>query len=190
MTLSAGDQAQVLGVGVAGLLAFGAGLWRSASLRGDISARWSARVQLAVAALDEKTIRQLEAVRAEVDAVLPEGEFDPTGVIADPAPLSQLAEKAVQLHRARLRMDSSLQKLLVVARVTVGSVAGTLLGIAGATAHYAELWDWSSLRLLSLTVLTVSIALLMMVAGSYVFLMDRLASCEQLAGTAGQADDN
>lgn len=190
MSLSAGDQAQVIGVGVAGLLAFGAGLWRAASLRGDMNARWRMRVQLATAALDEKTIRQLEAVRAEVDRVLPEGEFDPTGVIADPAPLSGLAESAVDLHRASLRMNSSLERLVAIGRVAVVGLVGMLVGTAGATAHYAELWNWAPLRALSLAILGLSALLLIGVASGYAYLQDRLASAEELAGTAGQAEEH
>jgi hypothetical protein len=190
MSLSAGDQAQVIGVGVAGLLAFGAGLWRAASLRGDMNARWATRVQLAVAALDEKTIRQLEAVRAEVDDVLPEGEFDPTGVIADPAPLSQLAETAVNLHRSRVRMDADLARLMGIGRMAVVALVGMLVGTACATAHYGELWGWEPLRLFGLILLAGSAALLIGVAAAYVVLQDRLASAEQLAGTAGQATEN
>jgi hypothetical protein len=187
MSLSAGDQAQVIGVGVAGLVAFGAGVWRVAALRADMNARWASRVDLAVAALDARTIQQLENLRAAVDASLPEGEFNPSQLIADPAPLSRIAEDAVNLHRARNRMSSALARLLGVGRLAVGGLIGMLLGAACATAHYAELWDWSPLRLSGLTLLCGSAALLVGVTLAYVVLQDQLATAEALAGTAGQA---
>jgi hypothetical protein len=188
MSLSAGDQAQVIGVGVAGVLAFGAGVWKAGSLRGDVNARWAARVDFAVAALDEKTIRQLEALRDDVDAVLPEGEFDPAQAIADPAPLSKSAEQAVNLHRTRIRMESAIADLMRIGRAAVGGLTVMLLGTACATAHYAELWGWVPLEPAGLILLCGSAVFLLGVAARYVVLQDRLASAEDLAGTAGKAE--
>src|ERR1700677_2351069 len=146
MSLSAGDQAQVIGVGVALLIASGAGVWKVATLRGNVNARWAARVAFAVAALDEKTIRQLQLLRDEVDAVLPEGAFDPGQAIADPGPLSSLAEEAVDLQRTRRRMQSSITGLMRIGRAAVAGLAAFFLGTACTTAHYAELWDWRPLQ--------------------------------------------
>jgi hypothetical protein len=188
MSLSAGDQATIIGVGLAGVLAFGAGVWRAASLRGDVNARWAARVDFAVAALDEKTIRHLEALRDEVGAVLPEGEFDPAQAIADPAPLSRTAERAVSLHRTRIRMQSAIAGLMRIGRAVIGGLTGMLLGTACATAHYAELWDWAPLEPVGLILLGASAVFLLGVAARYVVLQDRLASAENLAGTAGKAE--
>lgn len=186
MSLSAGDQAQIIGIGAVLLLGLGGGIWRTATVRGDQAARWSARVALAVAALDAKTIQQLEKLRAEVDAVLPEGEFNPSQVIADPAPLSESAELAVELHRGSRRMDVALRNLLTTGRVIVGSLAGLFLGVALTTIHYAELWNWAPLRIIGLTIDGISGLLLIGTASAYAVLQDRLASAEQLAGTAGQ----
>lgn len=186
MSLSAGDQAQVIGVGVAGIVAFGAGVWRVATLRGDINARWASRVDLAIASLDAKTIKQLEDLRAAVDAALPEDEFSPSQLIADPAPLSRIAEEAVHLHQTRTRMSSALVRLLSVGRIAVGGLIGMLLGTACATAHYAELWNWGPIRWIGLILLCASTVLLIGVTLAFVVLQDQLATAEALAGTAGQ----
>ena len=110
--------------------------------------------------------------------------------IADPAPLSQLAETAVNLHRSRVRMDAALARLMGIGRTAVVALVGMLVGTASTTAHYAELWAWDPLRLIGLIVLAGSAALLIGVAAGYVLLQDRLATAEQLAGTAGQAAEN
>jgi hypothetical protein len=198
MSLSAGDQAQIIGVGVAGVLAFSAGVWKAGSLRGDVNARWAARVDFAVAALDAKTIQKLEALRDEVGAVLPEERksddserpdmFDPAQAIADPAPLSERAEQAVNLHRTRTRMESAISGLMRIGRAAVGGLAGMLVGSACATVYYAELWSWKPLEVAGLGLLGISAVFLFVVAITYVVLLDRLATAEALAGTAGQAE--
>jgi hypothetical protein len=186
MSLSAGDQAQIIGIGTLLLLGLGGGVWRTATVRGDQAARWTSRVDLAVAALDAKTIQQLERLRAEVDSVLPETEFSPSQVIADPAPLSQSAERAVELHRASRGMNAALRRLLITGRLIIGGLAGLFFGIACTTAHFAELWNWTPLRAIGLAADGVFGLVLIGTAVVYVLLQDRLASAEQLAGTAGQ----
>jgi hypothetical protein len=186
MSLSAGDQTQVIGIGAVLLLGVGGGIWRTATLRGDQNARWAARVALAVAALDEKTIQQLERLRADVDGVLPEGTFDPAQVIADPAPLSDCAERAVELHRMSRRMKNAHRYLLMTGRAVVVGLAGLFAGVACATIHYAELWTWSSLGVIGLFLIAISGAVLFATGATYVVLQDQLATAEQEAGTAGQ----
>jgi hypothetical protein len=188
MSLSAGDQAQTIGVGVALLIASGAGVWRVATLRGNVNARWAARVAFAIAALDEKTIRQLQLLRDEVDAALPEGAFDPGQAIADPAPLSIRAEEAVRLQRTRRQMQSSIAGLMRIGRAAVVGLTAFFIGVACTTAHYAELWDWTTLRLGGLILVGGSALFLVGVTATYVLLEDRLASAEALAGTAGQVE--
>jgi|GEM_PF-6770362 len=190
MSLAAGDQAQIIGVGVAALFALGAAIWKTASLRGDVNARWARRVDFAAAALDEQTIRELEALRDEVDAVLPEGAFDPVQAIADPAPLSRRAERAVGLHRTRTRMESAVGGLMLLARAAIGALGTMALGTACATAHYAELWGWPPLGPAAFALLAVSFASLVVIGGRYIVLQDRLASAEERAGTAGRAEQS
>ena len=190
MSLSADEQAQIVGIGAVLLLGIGGGVWRTATLRGDQNARWASRVELAVAALDEKTITQLETLRKEVNAALPPLEeqpgFSPLTVIADLAPLSQSAERAVELHRTSQGMGAALRHLLAVGRIIVGGLTGLLAGTACAAMRYAELWNWTPLRLIGLVLLALSGAVVLACGGAYVYLQDRLATAEQLAGTAGQ----
>lgn len=189
MSLDAGDQATIIGIGLASLVALGGGVWKAASLRGDVNARWARRVDFATAALDEKTIAELERLRDDVDEVLPEGPFDPSQAITDPAPLTKRAERATELHRVRVRMEKCVGRLMLVGRLTVAALIVLIVGAIAATLHYAELVHWGRLRTISLIFLAVGVAMLVAVGAAYIVLQDQLASGEDQAGTAGRAED-
>jgi hypothetical protein len=201
MSLAAGDQAQIIGVGLAAVFALGAAIWKTASLRGDVNARWARRVDFAAAALDVKTIRELERLRDEVDQVLPAEQrpedlaedparppFDPARVIADPSPLSKRAEKAAHFHRVRTRMEAAVAGLMRVGRAAVATLGVMALGCCGTTVHYAELVTWRLIGPVSLALCGISLCVLIAIGATYVVLQDRLASAEELAGTAGRAE--
>lgn len=145
MTLGAGEQAAIVGVGAAVLLAVGAGIFKASSLRGDMNSKWARRVSFAVVALDEKAISELALLRDDLEDILP-ARFDPGQAIADPAPLSQRAETTVRYYRARTGMQGDFVRLRRACPVLVGGLAAVEIGAAGATAYYAELWRWTPLR--------------------------------------------
>jgi hypothetical protein len=193
MNLTGGEQAEIIGVGAVFILAFSGGIWRVATLRGDVGARWSERVGLAVAALDAKTFSRLEQLRGEVDELLPKDEFgndvfDPAQAIADPTSLSESAAEAVKLQRSRNRMKSAIAGLRRVGRAVLVALAGALVGTAAATIYYGELWNATALKLIGWVLLGVSIASLIAVTIVYVVLLDWLATDEGLAGTAGHVE--
>jgi hypothetical protein len=189
VSLSPGDQATIIGIGLAALFGLGGGIWKSASLRGDVNVRWARRVDFATAALDDKTIVELERLRDAVDKVLPAKPFDPGQAIADPAPLTAQAERATDLHRARVRMESCVRRLMLVGRITIGVLMVLAVGAIATTCFYAELIRWDPLEAIGLIILAVGIALLVAVGATYIVLQDRLASGEDLAGTAGRAEE-
>jgi hypothetical protein len=190
VSLDAGEQATIIGIGLASLVPLGAGVWKAASIRGDVNARWARRVAYATAALDEKTIAELERLRYDVDDVLPEGPFDPQQAITDPAPLTKRAERATALHRVRVRMEKSVGRLMLVGRLTVAALIVLIVGVIAATLHYAELAHWRPLETIALIVLGVGAALLVVGGIAYIVLQDRLASGEDQAGTAGRAEED
>jgi hypothetical protein len=185
MTLTEGEQAAIIGVGALFVLAFAGGIWRVATLRGDVGARWAERVDFAVAALDAKTIQQLERLRDEVDELLPEGVFDPSQAIADPEPLNESAEVAVKLHRSRNRMKMAIAGLRRVGRAVLMGLTGALVATATLTVYYGQLLHWTVLKFSGLGVLAISILSLIAITIFYVVFLDWLASDEDLAGTAG-----
>ena len=190
MTLSTGDEAQVIGVGAAAVLVLGGAIFKMASFRGDIDSKWSGRVKFATAALDEKTIAELEALRDEVDEILPgdAGGFDPAQAIADPAQLSKRAEKTVKFYKARTRMQGDFEKLRALGPVFVGALSAVLVGALLLTAYFAEIARWSLVKPLGLVVLLAGVAVLFGAGAMLVFLQQRLANEQILAGTGGQAE--
>lgn len=191
MSLGPGDQAAIIGVGAAVLLAVGAGIFKASSLRGDMNGRWTRRVSFAVAALDEKAISELELLRDDVEDTLPgTPRYNPGQAIADPAPLSARAETAVSYYRARTRMKNDFVHLRRACPVLVGGLAAVELAAAGLTAYYAELLHRIWLRMAGLIVAGAGITVLILTVAAYVVLQHRLASAEILAGTGGRTDQD
>lgn len=188
MNLSAGDQAQILGVGAGALLVVAAGIFKASVLRGDMNSKWTRRVDLAVSALVEKTISEAEQLRDKVDEILPTAPFDPVHLLADPAPLGQLAGRTVGFYRASLRMGSDFVLLRRICPVIVGALVAMELAILALTAHYGELVSWSWLRLPGLILLGAAAVVIVGATAIYVVLQHRLTSAEIEAGTGGRID--
>jgi hypothetical protein len=188
VSLQPGDQATIIGVGGAVLLAVGAGIFKASSLRGDMNSKWTRRVSFAVAALDEKTISELEHLRDDVEDILP-ARFDPGQAIADPAPLSQRAETTVRYHQSRTRMDGDFIRLRNACPALVGGLAAVEVAAAALTAYYAELLHWPALRVGGLMLAVLGVVVLVLTTVAYAVLQHRLASAEILAGTGGRTDE-
>lgn len=189
MSLGPGDQAAIIGVGGAVLLAVGAGTFRASSLRGDMNNKWVRRVSFAVVALDEKAISELELLRDDLKNILP-AEFDPGQAIADPAPLSQRAETTVKYYRARTQMQGDFVRLRQACPVLVGGLAAVEIAAAMLTLYYAELWHWTPLRIAGLVLGALGVAVLVLTVVTYAVLQHRLAGAEILAGTGGRTDQD
>jgi hypothetical protein len=188
LSLGAGDEAAILGVGAAALIAFGAGIFKASALRGDMNSKWARRVDLAVSALDEKTIAAAERLRDKVNELLPSAPFEPVHLEADPAPLAKLAERTVEFYKASTRMGRDLVVLRKVCPVIVGGLTAMEVAILALTAHYGELVGWSWLRLPGLILLGIAAVILVVTGAMYVVLQHRLASAEIEAGTGGRID--
>lgn len=183
-SLTPGDQAAIIGVGAAVLLAVAGALWRSASLRGDMNARWNKRVDFAVARIDELIGVELRVLRDEIDAFLPSTEnFDPMQVIADPALLSKRAAHVVKLYRIRERMESDLARSRSVGPVLLVALSCMGLGTACLTGFYGELAEGVALRVSGLNLICLGVFLLTVTTAVFVFFQHRLSSGEIEAGT-------
>jgi hypothetical protein len=189
LTLSPGDEAAIIAVGVGALLAVGAGIFKVAALRGDMNTKWARRVDFAVAALDEKTIAELEQLRDDVEDILPAGPggFDPAQAIANPAPLFVRAEHTVKYYRARARMEKDLVRLRRLGPVLVCALTGVEIAAAILTVFYGELLLWAWLEACGLIVLGVAVVAVIAATATYAVLHHRLAGGEILAGTGGRA---
>jgi hypothetical protein len=190
LTLAAGDEAQVIGVGAAALLVLGGAVFKMASFRVDMDSKWAGRVKFATAALDEKTIAELEILRDEVEEILPAsgGGFDPAQALADPASLSKRAEKTVKFYKARTRMQGDFEKLRALGPVFVGSLAVLQLQALLLTLYFSEILRWAVFKPVGLILLAGGLAVLIVAGSMFVFLQQRLANEQILAGTGGQAE--
>lgn len=200
MSLSSGDEAQILGVGVAWVLACGAGVFKTADLQGTVNARWRDRTDFALAALQEKTVVALEKLRDDVSAVLPRtdvlgsdagvSQFDPGQAIADLEPLASQAARAAQLQRAHATMRQSFDRVLRICPLVVPSLVLALLGGGALAAYYGELTDVVGVRIGAFVVGGLGIAGLMAFITMWVVLMQRLSRAELLAGTTPHGGDD
>lgn len=189
MSLTPGDAAAIIAVGVGALVAVGAGIFKAAALRGDMNTKWTRRVAFAVAALDEKTIAELEQLRDDVEDILPAGHdnFDPAQAIANPAALFARAEHTVSYYSARTRMQTDFVRLRKLCPLLVATLTGVEVAAAILTAFYAELLVWAWLRPCGLIILAVATSMLIFATAAYVVLQHRLAGAEILAGTGGSS---
>ena len=186
--MNGGDQAAVIGAGAVVLMAVSAGAWRAAAFRGDLNTRWAGRVAFAVAALDEKLVAGLQELREKIEEFLPEGQdFDPSQVIADPAPLTELASEVARNYRARVRMESDLVRLRNLGPPLVALLVVLAVDVADLTLYYGDIVGGSLFRVLGLVVGAGSIVAIAVAFGTYVVLQQRLSTAEILAGTAGRA---
>jgi hypothetical protein len=188
LTLTSGDEAAIIAVGATLVAGSGAGIFKAASLRGDTNAKWNRRVEYAVAALDEKALAELEQLRDDVEDILPAGPgFDPSQAIANPAALSERAERTVRFYRARTRMQRDFERLCSVCPVLVGALTGFLIAVCILTSFYADLVTWGWVELCGLIILAAAVVTLVVTTVLYVVLQHRLASAEILAGTGGRS---
>jgi hypothetical protein len=192
LTLKPGDEAAIIAVGVAVILAVSVGIFKAASFRGDMNSRWARRVGFAVAALGEKTIAELEQLRDAVDEALPSNlaGFDPSQAIADPAPLFKRADSVVKYYRARTGMEKDLVSLRRLGPVLVAALTGVDIATAALTVFFAELLEWEWIKPLGFALLIFSVLVLCLAGIVYIVLQDRLADGEILAGTGGRVQDS
>lgn len=182
--LSPGDQATVIGIGAAVLLAVASGIWRASSMRGDVNARWKKRVDFAVARIDELIVTELRVLREEIDALLPDAQdFDPTLVVADPASLSNRAGHVSKLYRVRQHMESDLVRSRSVGPSLIFALVTLAIGTASLTAFYGELVNEHVMRVAGLGLVALGAVLLICITAVQVSLQYRLANGEIEAGT-------
>lgn len=187
MSLDAGEQAAIIGVGATVLLAAVGAVFKASSLRGDINNKWTRRVSLAVAGLDDKALSELRRLRDDVEGTLAD-RFDPAQALADPAPLSRRAETTVKFHKARTQMQRDFRHLLQICPILLGGLGAVVVAAPALTVYYAELWQPAALRIGGLILAGLAILVLVVIGIVYAVLQHRLASAEILAGTGGLTD--
>lgn len=188
--MSEPDPATVLGVGAAFLVAFGAALYKSATSRSDIHNRWTRRVNIAVSALHEKTLVQLQALRDRIDDELPREDpddpsssFDPEIINLDPGPLSKMAAEAARLQRDQVRMKQAFSGLKRLNYAWTTAFALLLVPSIGFSLYYAQIAEWPALWWLSLVTMIPGLLIALGAGVAHVVLHHRLAIAQEHSGT-------
>ena len=170
------------------MLVLAGAIFKAVNLRGDHNTKWSSRIDLAVVALDEKTVVVLRELRTDIDKLLPTDDpFDPIRVSVDPSPLSERVEQTATFYAARVGMKKNLNRVLSLGRVFVFGLVVLMVAIVLLTLHYAELLDWSWMRWAGYVSGGIGASILVCAMVVYSVCVDRLASGEILAETASQA---
>jgi hypothetical protein len=189
LSLDAGDQATIIGIGVAAVVVLVPALVKAANFRGDMNKKWSSRIDLAAVALDEKTVVALRRLRDEIGDTLPDADtpFDPAQAILDPSPLVGKIEKTSKYYRSRVRMQKYLNTLLHLGRISAAALALLIIMVVLVTVFYAELWHATLVRTVGLIGGGLALFALVAAGVAHYVCVEGLASSEILAETASQA---
>lgn len=108
-----------IGLGVTVFLIATGAVWGSVHLREKAHDSWARKVELAFAGLQERATDIFEELREAIDAVVPpkSARFNPTTVVADPAPVGRLAKRAVKVLKERMRIRRQFKTFLVICSV-------------------------------------------------------------------------
>ena len=190
MSLEGSDQAGIVAIGAGALLGVAGAIFKAANLKGDSNSKWSSRVELAVLALDEKTVAELRELRDDIDDLLADADapFDPSHVVSvDPGPLSARVEQTARYYSARVRMESNLHRVRQLGRVFVVGLSALALAIAALTLYFGELVDPAWLKWAGFVLGALGLVASIAAGIVYVVCVDRLSGDEILADTASQA---
>lgn len=105
-----------IGLGVTVFLIASGAVWGSVHLREKAHDAWALKVEVAFAGLQERATEVFEELRNAIDDVVPpaRARFNPTTVIADPAPVGRLAKRAVKVLKERMRIRRQFRTLLLI----------------------------------------------------------------------------
>jgi hypothetical protein len=174
------DPATVVGIGLGALIALGGALWKAASLRGDVNRSWSRRVDAATAALTDRAIDELQALRRETDRLLgdPDEASPPVLATVDPTPLVRRAEAVASYADTRDRLDSHLRRLLRVAPLLVPSLVVLIMSVVLLTLYFSDIAHFGGVRIAGLATLGVGGLPAVGLFGIYLHAQHRLSGAE------------
>lgn len=176
----------IVSIGTIVLLSTIAGIWRAATLRGDMNEKWGHRVQVVKAGLDEAASKRLINLRRQIDDFFsPDGQLSRSGVLADPSLLRASVAEFQKCLNARERLDRRFRILLGIGPLlTAGLIIfafAVIVGILYSLGVYDTRWVF--LAILVFGILSMSGCLISL--GFYIFIQHKLASAEILADSAG-----
>lgn len=187
--ITVGDQEQVVGIGLAAVFVLGGMIVKAVNLRGDLNAKWSARVAVAQSALAEKTVVALRELRDTLNTKLPQG-FSPQDVSMDPGPLAEHLSDTAQAYRASLRMSRDLDRLLALGSYFALALIGAMMSTVILTLSFSRLVIPGWFRWVGYMTGLIGVAGGLVVLAVYAVWVGHLASDEIRAGTASQMNSS
>jgi hypothetical protein len=176
-----GDHVGALGIAVGCLLpALGAG-WKAASWRGDVYNKWSDRVDLAHAGLNERATRELVALQEAISEALGPAGFIPAEVWTDPDPLVKRANRCGRLLRARERLRGRFRRLRQLGPILIPTVVAYILGWLAATLYFTDVVEASWAKWLGYAVGGLAVCVIVAVFCLYAYFESKLTAAEEMA---------
>lgn len=170
------DNAEVFAaLAIAGVAA----LWRSATLRHEISKEWDERVKDTKLALEDRATTELLEMQAEITRIFGAGAGSPPRLATqDPGLLGEKASAFQKTLAIKLHLDRDFRLLLKVGPLLIIASAAFLLGVAAVYIDNAELASSSALRVGGEIVGGCGVVLGILLVVGYVVLNQRLSGAE------------
>ena len=170
---------EVLSLGLVLLLAVLAGVWRTASLRGDTFDKWRQRVELAEAGLSEIAAEELRHLQIEINFLLgAETQFSPSQVVADPGKLLASVLRLKRLIETRNRLQSRFTVLLWLGPFFFWTLLTLAVGLVLTFTHHGGVASNPFLGDVGTVICVVSGTIVVTCFGVYVYLQQFLSSAE------------
>jgi hypothetical protein len=170
------DHAEVFAaLAIAGVAA----LWRSATLRHEISKEWDERVKDTKLALDDRATSELLEIQGEITRIFGSGAGSPPRLATqDPGLLAEKAGAFQKTLAIKSRLDRDFHLLLGIGPLLIVASAAFLLGVAAVYIDNAELARSSGLRIGGEVVGGCGVGLGILLVVAYVVLNQRLSGAE------------
>lgn len=181
--MSPTDRAQILALAVALLAPALVGIWRTATLRGDVTSEWGPRADVAHAELTDRATQELTAMQREITDLLGAGlsMSVPFAASIDPGLLANRAQAFQRALSMRARLGRDFRWLQKIGPAMVGGFALYAVGWLFATTFYSELWIVHWFRFAGLGLGGLGLFGLVILLAMYVRLEHRLSSAEIFA---------
>jgi hypothetical protein len=188
MAASDPDYVGVIPIAVACLLPAIIAGWKAASWRGDVFNKWSDRVTVTHAGLNERATRELIELQDEVSAALAgdPDQFSPAQLSVDPDPLVAHANLCARLLVARDRLRPRFRRYRLLGRILIPIIVLYVAGVILATLHFVEVLDGSWAKWVGLVTVAAAVIAGVMVFGLYAHYESRLTAAEEMAAGEGR----
>jgi hypothetical protein len=151
-----------LALAIALLIPGAGGLWKAASMQGDLNDKWHDRVALAFNGLSEKAVDELIKIQTIAADRLggPGTAFDPSQVVRDPSELSSRMDRFRRLLRVRDRVRPRFRHLLWVGPWLVGSFLLYVITVVSLGAYTGKLTTRHYVEVLGVVCGTITVVAL------------------------------